>query len=243
MIKIYKGDCLEKMAKFPDHFFQQLIGDPPYIATRLPYEERIDWDKFWHHAYRICNPTANIILFSQQPFTTDLINSNRKGFRYEIIWHRDNVTDFLNANKKPLKIHENILVFSQLKSKRTYNPQFSKGKPYKASHFHNSGHWNNVNGGITINTGSRHPVSVVTFEGTRHKKETSHPSEKPLKLLEFLVKTYTNEGDLVLDPFAGSGTTGVACLINNRDAVLIEKDSAFVSECRERIKRYKKLIA
>ena len=167
------------------------------------------------------------------PFTAELIHSNLKYFRYEWIWQKDNGTGFLNAKKMPLKIHENILVF--YKKTPTYNPQMRKGfKPYKCKQGrHSSNYGVYEQGHITESNGERYPIDIIEFK----KDSGLHPTQKPVLLLEYLIKTYTLEGETVLDFTMGSGSTGVACVNTNRNFIGIELDENYFKIAKERIEK------
>jgi site-specific DNA-methyltransferase (adenine-specific) len=192
----------------------------------------IPLEALWHHWYRIAKENAPIVLTAMQPFSSVVVMSNPKDFKYEWIWQKERGTGFLNANKQPLRDHENVLVF--YRKQCTYNPQFSEGKPYVARG--NTPTLNyNFDGSdiVVINDGYRHPTTTLYFPRVGKKV---HPTQKPVALFEYLIKTYTNEGDLVLDCCAGSGTTGLAAKSCNRNYIMIELDDKFVEIARERVK-------
>lgn len=191
----------------------------------------------WEQYNRVIKDNGAIVLFSAEPFTSNLILSNLKMFRYDMIWAKPQGTDFLNANRKPLRSHENICVF--YKKQPIYNPQKKQGRPYKAkSGASTSTNFGEFNGNYyTENTtGERMPLTVVEYapHSNTHKV---HPTQKPVALLEYLIKTYTNEGDTVLDNCMGSGSTGVACLNTNRNFIGMELDSKYFEIAKERIER------
>lgn len=177
-----------------------------------------------------------IALFSQLPFSVDLINANRKQFRYEWVWEKSQGTGHLNANKMPLKIHENILIFYD--KLPTYNPQKIYKNPYfRSKHNTSSSNYGKYDFHETISIdGSRYPVDIIKFSQVNCSSEISyHPTQKPVDLLEYLIKTYTNEGETVLDNCAGSGSTGVACVNTNRNFIGIELDEHYFQVAKERI--------
>jgi len=191
----------------------------------------------WYHYNRITKPHSPIILFSQAPFTQTLGSSNLKNLRYEWIWEKTQATGHLNAKKMPMKAHENILVF--YKKLPTYNPQKTRGHVLKTSSVrHKRGSENSKIYGkqkaTNYSSTERYPRSVLKFKADKQKLNL-HPTQKPLKLMEYFVKTYTNVGDIVLDNVAGSGTTGVACSNLNRNYFLIEKDGEFIDTIHERL--------
>lgn len=314
--KIIQGDCLDEMAKLPDGCIDAVICDPPYGTTACKWDTCIPFEPMWKQLKRITKKNGAIVLFGSQPFTSALVMSNPKMFRYSWIWEKEQGVNFLSAKKNPMRVHEDISVFyldeaevkgrsekfvelreyfnkeleksglsfKEIKSilgndmgghyftngvqwtlptlqnyeklqktgffqrayielkneydliseecKITYNPVMEKGKPY-VSGLGNSG---SVTGNVvkkqTKNNGSRYPRSVLKIN-----RETGlHPTQKPVALIEYLIKTYTNEGEIVLDFTAGSGTTGVACKKLNRNFILIEKDPEYVKICEDRIK-------
>jgi len=231
---IVQGDCLEVMKRLPDKSVDAVVSDPPYNTTNLAWEQSIDWVTFWSEARRVLNrKNAPVILFSQQPFTTDLIMSNRKGFRYELIWHKTMPVGFLDANRKPLRTHENMLIFGD--SLPDYYPQMDKGKPYTRpisnSPAYHYGKYQEL--GTVDDKGERYPISIWVF--AQERDETHHPTAKPLPLLEKLVLTYTRPGDIVLDPFVGSGTTALACQNLGRSFYACDSDAGYVEAARLRL--------
>jgi site-specific DNA-methyltransferase (adenine-specific) len=232
--KVYQGDCLEVMKQIDDKSMDLILCDPPYGTTDCKWDIVLPFDKLWEQYNRIIKDNGAILLFSQQPFTTDLINSNRKFFRYEIIWEKNRAVGFLNAKKMPLRCHEVVLVF--YKKLPTYNPQMSEGKPYKGKV--NSGTrkatvYRQFNQISRDNTGTRYPRDVVRINGGDGGK--FHPTQKSVFFLEYLIKTYTNKFNTVLDSCSGSGSTGVACVNTGRNFVCIEQGEEFVSMSRVRI--------
>ena len=233
MIDLRCGDCLEIMKDIPDKSIDMILCDLPYGTTRNKWDSVIQLDKLWEQYERIIKDTGAIVLFSQMPFTAELTHSNLKLFKYEWIWEKDNGTGFLNAKKMPLKIHENILVF--YKKLPTYNPQMRTGfKPYKCKQGrHSTNYGLYEQGHITESNGERYPIDIIEFK----KDSGLHPTQKPVALLEYLIKTYTNDGDLVLDNCMGSGSTGVACVNTNRRFIGIELDEKYFNIAKERIEK------
>lgn len=234
--QLHQNDFLSVMRRQRPHSVDALISDPPYATTNIPWDQPIAWELFWKEAERVCKPTAVIALFSAQPFTTTLINSNPKHFRYELIWEKSNATGFLNANRRPLTCHENVLIFSSQKAKgSTYNPQKTPGKPYKATgNPKMPKHYNSktVLKGTDNPTGERFPRTVLRFA---REGKTLHPTQKPVSLMEWLVLTYSNPGDLVLDPFMGSGSTGVACAMHDRRFIGVDREMEYLQITTTRI--------
>ena len=234
---IYNEDCLEGMKKIADGSVDAIICDPPFGTTNCPFDKRLPFAPMWEQFKRVTKRNAAIILFSQMPFGAELIMSNRKMFRYEWIWEKSLGAGFLNAKKMPLRCHENILVF--YRSLPTYNPQFTKGKPYDYRHkpkIHRNYH-QTFTCGQKNETGDRYPRDVIQFKGVigGDCKEIVHPQQKPIALLKYLIRTYTNEGEVVLDATMGSGSTGVACVNTGRDFIGFETEKNFFEIAQRRI--------
>ena len=248
--KVHLGDCLELMKDIPDGSIDMILCDLPYGSTAFKWDVVIPFDKLWDQYKRIIKENGAIVLTAQQPFATDLINSNRKLFRYEIIWEKTMKLGFLNANKMPLRGHENILIF--YKKLPTYNPQKTqtgkaRNRNVKLINQTKSRYagYNNFRSVSTIDDGSRYPHSVVKFSNwngsgfVKNKNPGIHPTQKPVDLFEWLIKTYSNEGDLVLDNCSGSGTTAIACIRNNRNYICIEKEEKYYLDSLNRIENEK----
>lgn len=213
-----------------------IITDPPYGTTALGWDEPLDLIRWWKLVAAISGPLTMAVVFSQQPFTTDLIASNRKQWRYELIWEKSCPVGFLDAKLKPLRAHEHVQVFSARLKGSIYNPQKTAGKPYKAHSSANpSPIWGrHLNYSDANPTGERYPRSVLRF-ASEAKRNLIHPTQKPLALLEWLVRTYTHPGDLVLDPFSGSGTTALACLRTGRRCIAVERDPVMFARSAARL--------
>ena len=230
------GDCLELMKDIPDKSIDMILCDLPYGTTRNKWDSIIPLDELWKHYERIIKDNGAIVLFAQTPFDKVLGCSNLKLLKYEWIWEKEAGTGFLNAKKMPLKIHENILVF--YKSLPTYNPQMREGfKPYKgkvsAKNLSSSNYGDSNNDTVTeVQYEGRYPISIVDFSRDRSKL---HPTQKPVALLEYLIKTYTNEGDVVLDNCMGSGSTCVACVNTGRHYIGFEKEPEYFDIACERL--------
>ena len=234
MYKLLKGDCLELMKTIPDKSIDMILCDLPYGTTRNKWDSVIPLDKLWEQYSRIIKDNGAIVLFSQMPFTAELVHSNLNLFKYEWIWQKENGTGFLNAKKMPLKIHENIEIF--YKKTPTYNPQMRKGfKPYSQMSGRGSSNYGEQIRVQTINDGERYPIDIIEF---KRDKEKLHPTQKPIELLEYLIKTYTNENETVLDNCMGSGSTGIACLNTNRNFIGIELDDGYFKIAQERIENH-----
>ena len=235
MIDLKCGDCLELMKDIPDKSIDMILCDLPYGTTKNKWDSVIPLEELWTQYNRIIKDDGAIAFFSQMPFTASLVNSNIKMFRYEWIWEKDNGTGFLNANKMPLKIHENIEIF--YKKTPVYNPQMRTGfKPYKTFTGRKTTNYGDFDRVETKSNGERYPIDIIKFK----KDSGLHPTQKPVALLEYLIKTYTNEGATVLDNCMGSGSTGVACVNTNRNFVGIELDEEYFNIAKERIEKCNK---
>lgn len=232
---LMKGDCLERMKEIPSGSVDLVLTDPPYAKTQNVWDSVIPLDKMWEQLKRIIKPNGAIVLFGQNSFSFKLGLSNEQMFRYSIVWEKTKAGGFLNAKKMPLQAHEDILCFySKLP---TYNPQFESGKPYTKKAVTN-GDGNNYGkfdrvGQVAVNSGTRCPRSVIKFSNDNHG--SLHPTQKPVALMEYLIKTYTNENETVLDFTFGSGTTGVACMNTNRKFIGIEMDNHYFDIGTKRI--------
>jgi len=228
---LYHGDCLEIMPTLESSSIDMVLTDPPYGTTACNWDSIIPLEPMWENLKRLTKPSAAIVMTASQPFTTTLIASNMKMFRYDLKWIKKAGTGFYNANRMPLRAHEDIAVFYQ--QLPTYNPQKTKGKPYTAKRGSAPDVYVGKDLTVTKNkTGERHPLSWREFVRDAQK---AHPTQKPVALMEYLIKTYTNEGDTVLDFTMGSGTTGVACKNLNRKFIGIEKDSGYFEIAKGRI--------
>jgi site-specific DNA-methyltransferase (adenine-specific) len=240
--QLYEGDCLEIMKDIPDKSINMILCDLPYqITGNCKWDVLIPFDRLWEQYDRICKDNTAICLFAAGMFMSDLMQSNRKYWRYNLIWDKVLPVGFLNAKKMPMRSHEDIVIF--YKNLPTYNPQMTLGEKC---------HVRGKNGGkgsktdISIyqkhlgkNTEGnlKYPKSIITIKKD-HSSIVLHPTQKPVDLFEYLIKTYTNEGDLVLDNCAGSGTTAIACLNTNRNYILIEKELKYCSIIKKRISEH-----
>ena len=229
--KIYNMDCLEGMRQIPDGSIDAVICDLPYGTTRNQWDSVIPLDLLWAEYRRITKPNAAIVLFSQQPFTSALVMSNPQMFRYEWIWQKEMGTGFLNAKKMPMKEHENILLFYE--NLPTYNPQMKQGEPYRCKNGALSSNYGDRQQVETINNGERYPTTIIQFD---RDADAFHPTQKPVDLLRYLVLTYTNEGDTVLDNCMGSGTTAIACIKEKRHFIGFELSKEYFDKAQRRIK-------
>jgi site-specific DNA-methyltransferase (adenine-specific) len=242
--EILLGDCLELMKDIPNGSIDMILCDLPYGTTNCKWDIIIPFEKLWEQYYRITKPNAAIVLFSTQPFTTALISSNMKDFRYSLIWDKIRAAGFLNANRMPLKQHEDINVFYKMQP--TYNPQKYIDKPYDKTKYNGNKLDKNVLGAYTSqsskNEGERFPKSILTFSQNWRRQDQIHPTQKPVELMEYLIKTYSNEGDLILDNCAGSGTTAIACLNTNRQFIVMEKERKYYDIILKRVADFNKKI-
>ena len=231
-----QGDCLELMKEnIPDGSVDMILCDLPYGTTNHEWDNIIPFDKMWEQYNRIIKDNGAIVLFGAEPFSTKLKVSNMKMYRYDWIWKKTKPTLFLMANKRPLNKHELISVF--YKHLPTYNPQMSKGKPYKhkAEKLKASGFNSAINKSASNNKGTRFPTTILEF-GSMNNRKAVHPTEKPVDLLSYLIKTYTNPGETVLDNCMGSGSTGVASIMNDRKFIGFEMDDHYFEVASNRIK-------
>ncbi len=243
--KLYHGDCLDIMKSIPDKSIDMILCDLPYGTTSCSWDVIIPFNKMWEQYERIIKDNGAIVLTAIQPFSSLLVCSNIKLFKYEWIWDKVIGTDFLNANKKPLKGFENILVF--YKKLPTYNPQKTKGAPYIDTRDNPTGERESKEYLGTKpkpvrqeNNGDRHPRGIIRISSRDNKP--LHPTQKPVDLFNYLIKTYTKEGDIILDNCAGSGTTGVACEKINREYILIEKEDKYCQIIKDRISEARREI-
>lgn len=234
--KIIQGDCLEVMRGLPDKSFDLVLTDPPYGMTAIEWDKVLDLKIMWEEIKRISKKDATFVFTASQPFTTDLINSNRKDFKYCLVWDKVNkYTGAFNAKKRPMKSHEDIVIFQT--GSPEYNPQYRKGVPYTVTRPKGKGA---IYGGsgkskkLESSTGeTAHPGSIVRISGQTHK--SFHPTQKPVALFEWLVASYSNEGDMILDPFMGGGTTLIAAQNLGREVVGIEVAEEYCEIARNRL--------
>jgi len=231
-MKLLNGDTLKEMSKLPDKSVDMILADLPYGTTKNKWDSSIPLDKLWEQYNRIIKDNGAILLFGQQPFTSVLVSSNLKMYKYDWTWIKEAGTGFLNAKKMPLKDSETISVF--YKKLPNYNPQMRTGfKPYIAKQgIKKSDNYGQQSGAVTASSGERYPLTTIHFN---RDKDKLHPTQKPVNLLEYLIKTYTNAGEVVLDNTMGSGSTGVACVNTNRDFIGIELDENYFNIAKSRI--------
>ena len=262
-IQIFCGDCLELMKDIPDGSIDMILCDLPYGTTACKWDTGIPFEPLWEQYNRIIKDNGAIVLFGSQPFTSKLICSNIKNFKYEWIWEKQKASNFMGAKFQPLKYHENICVFSN--GTHLYNPQkykvleldeitnMSKSELKSLFESRDYDRYGKVDRRKTINDpitnkqhignevkrtrnaddGFRFPKSVIKINKSINKNV--HPTQKPVALLEYLIKTYTNEGETVLDNCMGSGSTGVACINTNRNFIGIELDPTYFETAKKRL--------
>ncbi len=227
------GECLERMKEIPDGSVDLILADPPYGTTACKWDSIIPLEPMWEQLNRIIKPNGAIVMTAAQPFTSVLITSNINMFKDCLVWKKNVASNFLNANRMHLKRHEDICIFYQ--KAPVYNKQMKHGEPYrnKRNGRDDSGDcYGSVSKRIdTVNSGERNPVSVLEFD----RQIGLHPTQKPVALMEYLIKTYTQEGETVLDFVMGSGTTGVACKNTGRKFIGIEKDEKYFEIAKKRI--------
>ena len=230
-MKLIHGDCLEKMKDIQSGSVDMVLADPPYGTTACKWDSIIPLEPMWKQLKRIIKPNGAIVMTASQPFTTTLIASNMKMFKYEWIWNKKLAGNGILAKKQPLKIHENIVVFGGKK----YSPQMTKGIFRKKMGLKES----EITGGNGFAKQTQnddyYPISIQEFSIAGERKNRVHPTQKPVALMEYLIKTYTNEGETVLDFTMGSGTTGVACKNLNRNFIGIELDEKYFEIAKARI--------
>jgi site-specific DNA-methyltransferase (adenine-specific) len=252
-MELYQGDCLVEMDKIADDSVDLIITDLPYGSTRCKWDTIIDMDALWKQYTRVLKkPYGVVALFGQQPFTSRLISSNYKWFKYNIIWKKNKTTQYLLANYRPMKCTEDVAIFSpggaaaasKKKGNMTYNPQGlvpvnikKKNSEKRIGKMLNQSHHLGPNNKLTGNSEysqkfTNYPTEFIEFN---IESDTIHETQKPVKLLEYLTKTYSHEGGVVLDSTMGSGTTGVACVNTNRKFIGIELEQKYFDLAKKRI--------
>lgn len=242
--KITCIDALELLADLPDDSVDMVLCDLPYGITAAFYDSIIPLEPIWIELKRIVKPKSAIVLTSSQPFTSRLVSSNYEMFRYEWIWEKNIATGYLNAKKRPLSAHESVLVFG-IKTPNYY-PVMEKGKPYTGISGGGSELYNKHNKYLSVNNSRRYPKSVRRISHDRSNPNNQghyHPNQKPLKLFEYLIKTYTQEGEIVLDMTCGSGTTAHAAMNLGRHFICGDYHQPYVDIARDRLQRANPYIA
>ena len=232
------GDCLELMGNIADESVDLILCDLPYGTTSCKWDAVLPFEALWEHYRRVAKPNAAIVLTASQPFTTALIGSNLQGFCYSWVWNKVFAANFVLAKRQPLKTHEDVLVFSKSGKMPVYHPiKTLRDKPIR------KGKNADESGAIPIKANTKYdrkeyidkcPESIIIFS-SRDAARGLHPTQKPVSLMEYLIKTYTNEGDLVLDNCMGSGTTGVACMNTGRRFIGMEQMPEYFDIAKARI--------
>lgn len=245
-MQLYNGDCLEEMKKIPDKSVQLILCDLPFgtvkNSTVTSWDEIIPFEPLWEQYERIIKDDGAIVLFAQQPFTAKLVLSKPELYKYNWIWKKNKYANFLNVRYQPGKLTEDICVFGKLgcsynpKGNMKYNPQMVEGKPYTSKGKGNRGASSSVRGDLKQipidNKGTRYPTNILEFD---KEGKSYHPTQKPVDLLRYLIRTYTDEGDMVVDNTMGSGSTGVAAVLEKREFIGIEKDENYFKIAEQRI--------
>jgi len=228
MTKLMQGDCLELMKNVPDQSVDMILCDLPYGTTQNKWDSVIPFEPMWAQYKRICK--GAIVLTSTQPFTSALVASNSRDFRYEMVWEKSSVTGHLNAHRRPMRVHEDVLVFSDFAP-----PYYPQGlKPYgKTKKRGNNGTNFGKSGTENYQEFTNYPRSIIRIA---NDSKPVHPTQKPVALMEYLIRTYTNEGETVLDNCMGSGTTGVACVNTGRKFIGMEQDAKYFEIAQKRIR-------
>ena len=238
-MKLYNGDCLEMMNKIDNNSIDFILCDLPYGMTSCEWDKIIPFEKMWESIERIRKSNCPVILFSSQPFTTKLINSNLNNYSYELIWKKNVPTGMASAKYRPMKYHETLQCFYMTNT--TYNP-IMKNRVGKGKACYNYEHYCGNNNHINMNKLKKkydpnyvQPSTILEFNVVPNRNGKLHPTQKPVELLEYLIKTYSNENDLVLDFTMGVGSTGIACINTKRDFIGIELDEKYYNIAKERI--------
>jgi site-specific DNA-methyltransferase (adenine-specific) len=245
---VIQGDCLEVMKDITDKSIDMILCDLPYGTTACKWDTIIPFEPLWEQYKRIIKDNGAIVLTASQPFTSALVMSNIKMFKYEWVWNKDKAGNIMCSGYQPMKVHENIVVFS--KSKTVFNKQMTEaklenmrptGKEYKNRDsivgVHN---WKHSEKRDNTKRNPKTIINISSVSAECNNTKRLHPTQKPVALFEYLIKTYTNEGNLVLDNCAGSGTTAIACLNTNRNYILIEKEPEYIEVINNRINSLKK---
>lgn len=234
-IQLFHGDCIDVMNCIPDNSIDMVLTDPPYGITQCKWDEIIPLDEMWKQLNRITTPSTPIVMTATQPFTSMLVMSNTKDFRYTWVWDKVKGTGFLNANRMPMRNHEDVVVF--YRKLPTYHPQKTTNHVRKVSTRvakHQTDVYGHMKNDNIYDSTERYPRSVQIIS-TDTQNTSLHPTQKPVELMEYFIKTYTNDGDTVLDFTMGSGTTGVACKNLNRKFIGIELDEQYFNISKSRI--------
>lgn len=240
-INLFNGDFFEEIKNVKDNSIDLVLNDPPYGTTAIKWDSILDFDKMWNELDRVTTDNANIILFGSQPFSSLLITSKLDWFKYELIWNKNKCGSPGLAKYRPQKVHENIMIFSKGKG-NTYNPIMEEGNPYHRFNEHGYGSGKNTHGygfgaknqGHT-NEGTRYPKSILHASRNFSAQQTTHPTQKPTNVLSWLIMTYSNPNDTVLDFTMGTGSCGVSCKMTARNFVGIEREKEYFDVAKIRI--------
>ena len=237
-IDLRLGDCFEGLKSIPDHSIDCIVTDPPYGNTNCDFDCIVDEPTLLKELKRVIKPNRAVCIFCMLRMAVRLINIDPKWFRYEWIWAKNRGTGFITANKMPMRAHEMILVFSEKQT--LYNPQFTYGKPYRTKGRSSCVHYGSALRDRTDNPdGRRYPLDVIQFSNVNQAGVNVQPTQKPADLCEYLIRTYSNPGDVILDPFAGSGTTAVAAINSDRSFIGWERDEGYYNAAIKRIETAK----
>lgn len=246
-VNLVSGDCLKEMSSIPDKSIDMILCDLPYGTTACKWDIVLPFDQLWGHYKRIIREQSAILLFGTEPFSSSLRLSNLKWFKYDWVWHKSKCGSAFTSKYRPQQKHETISVFGKGKTK--YFPIMREGEPYlRRKRCNKNGDRPNNHGlgvvsdSVTVNDGFRYPETVIEFQQKWRRQDQLHPTQKPVPLLEYLIRTYTLEGDTVLDNCMGSGSTGVACLNTGRNFIGIEKDCKYFDLAKERIASHERSI-
>lgn len=245
-IELWNGDCLELMSNIPDKSVDCIICDLPYGTTACEWDSVIPFEPLWEQYNRIIKNNGAICLFGTEPFSSKLRMSNLKGWKYDWIWHKSKCGSAFTSKYRPQQKHEIISVFSRNGEKTNYYPIMTQGTPYYRHRKANDGSKPNnhklgvISDSETINNGERYPETVIFFQQKWRRQDQLHPTQKPVELIEYLIKTYTKENEIILDNCMGSGTTGVACLNTGRKFIGIELDITYYEIAKNRIMELEK---
>lgn len=248
MFELHNGNCLDVMAGIKAQSIDLICCDPPYQITSLEWDKILPFDQLWTHYERILKPSGAVLIFGNQPFTSKVVLSKEKWFKQCLVWDKNKCGSPGLAKIRPMQVHEDIIVFAP--GRYTYNPQMEKGEPYERQSKNPEGYvgrCNNHGYGLKPKTGfknegTRYPKSIVRISRDFSAQQQVHPTQKPVPLLEWLIKTYSNKWDVVLDNTMGSGPTGVACVNTGRNFIGIEMDEVYFGIAKERIEKAKQLI-
>ena len=236
MIDLRQGDCLELMKEIPDKSVDMILCDLPYGTTACKWDNIIPFEPLWEQYKRIIKDNGAIVLFGREPFTSKLVCSNIKDYKHKWVWNKKQSGSPFNAKYMPLQIEEDVMVFCSKNKKVNYYPIMRKGKlRTKGGSKKQIQTMNGIRSGYKYINDLYYPINILEVANCKNKKENLHPTQKPVELLEYLIKTYTNENEIVLDNCMGSGSTGVACVNINRNFIGIELDKNYFEIAKERI--------